>query len=108
MAVCTRCGAMIDEAVIGVHKCLDEDTPKAKEERRVVQVKPDRTTNLPGFSIPGLTIDKLEITKKGKGVSRGNIEILDATKGLVLTSPNGKRFMLIVDDTGVLTTVEVV
>lgn len=45
----------------------------------------------------------LSFSKKADLVGANDIEISDATKGLVLTSPGGFKFRITVDDSGVLT-----
>lgn len=43
-----------------------------------------------------------------KNTISSDFEITDPTKGVILAAPNGKKFRLTVDDTGIITTTEVI
>jgi hypothetical protein len=96
-----RSGRICRGVVLEVAKVLNAETREVVYDAKVDELKAKKVVT------PGGEITELEISIKGKGTSRGNIEVLDANKGLILCSPDGSRWLVFVSNAGTLGTVKV-
>jgi len=83
-------------------KIINPDTEE------VVYDKVTRVGKFKKIETPSLDVTDIGATFKNPQKNLGEAEFVDPNKGAIFTSVSGKKFMLVVDDLGTMTTVEVV